>query len=689
MPYDEDKTKRGIMKWYNSVKTKLIGFFLLVSIVFLLSIVTAFSMMRDSVLKENASKETALMTSLILSDIRNRQTKAEEIVLSLASVSALLRQENDFNAKIIKLILGTNTKYMLNTVSGGIWLDDNLSDHRYGDSHIYFFDRDKKGTFRRVKDYAQRYNYRHLPFYRLAKKLKPKQTAWTEVYIDPVTKKRMITVIAPIFIEGRFHGVASLDLDIHTNISVMTKDNNRIYSDRDYFIMLDHLGNIITHSANVHINGSIANVNRCTDPKIKQLVSHIAPAMEHEYKGSSCYAVKRGYELHSDKGFLQEQKAGVKERICLMTNDPFLGGDSIIVIYHFPDTHWNIIIGIPKDKVLEGLDGFFFKILLITVLLTLLATVIGYFVLHRVFVRPIESINRQLTAAISENTLLACEDHGEIGMLVENLNTRTRNLEQAKARENREHELRLEQQEMLMQQSKMAMVGEMMDSVAHQWKQPLNALMLYSEMIRNDFEEGIVDKAYVEEYRRNLQVQIDHMVNTLDEFRSFFRPNKERESFKLIEVVNSALFLAKDDILKNRILVKVERKDDIEIYGYPNEFKHLILNIINNAKDAFVENEVKQRLITINLVASELGDRLEICDNAGGIPESVIDTIFEANVTTKEDGKGTGIGLYMSQQIAQKHQAKITVENRNGGACFIVTFNYDLKKRPLSRKDIR
>ncbi len=302
-------------------------------------------------------------------------------------------------------------------------------------------------------------------------------------------------------------------------------------------------------------------------------------------------------------------------------------------------------------------------------------TLVGYFILRHLFVHPIESISRQLQASASEDTLIECSDKGEIGTLVSNLNRRTTNLMHSRERVSKEYRLRRTQEEMLMQQSKMAMVGEMMDSVAHQWKQPLNALTLYSELIRNDFEEGSVDQAYIEKFRKDIQTQIDHMVNTLDEFRSFFRPNKEKRAFNLLDVVNSALFLAKDDILKNRILVKIEREDEIIVEGFENEFKHLILNIINNAKDAFIENNIQQRLIRIRLIASQRGDRLEIEDNAGGIPEEVIEKIFEPNVTTKEEGKGTGIGLYMSRQIAQKHRAKLTAENREQGACFTVTFN--------------
>ena len=314
------------------------------------------------------------------------------------------------------------------------------------------------------------------------------------------------------------------------------------------------------------------------------------------------------------------------------------------------------------------------EILFHVIILTLTATLISYFMLKYIFINPVEQLNAQLQH-IPNETLITFKGEGELKLLVDGFNRHTKNLIEAKARENKEYQLRKVHEEMLIQQSKMALMGEMMDSVAHQWKQPLNALTLYSELIRNDFEEGNVDQTYIEKFRKDIQLQIDHMVNTLDEFRSFFRPDKEKQPFKLIDVLNSALFLAKDDILKHHILVKIEQQDEIVIEGFPNEFKHLILNIINNAKDAFIERDIKQRLILIRLIKSEEKTQLEIEDNAGGIPDEVIDTLFEANVTTKEEGKGTGIGLYMSQKIAQKHQAKLWVENRKRGACFIVTFS--------------
>lgn len=228
------------------------------------------------------------------------------------------------------------------------------------------------------------------------------------------------------------------------------------------------------------------------------------------------------------------------------------------------------------------------------------------------------------------------------------------------------------QEKILQQQSKMAAMAEMMDAVAHQWKQPLNSLKLYSDLLKGDYENGMIDENYIVQFCDDTHMQISHMVDTLDEFRTFFRPNKVNIDFDLIDVINSVLVLTKDELLKHHIKVKIEHKANIKLYGSDNEFKHLILNIINNAKDAFLDTHIKNKQIMIRLLDTEQGKLLEIEDNAGGISEKVLPHIFKANVTSKSEGKGTGIGLYMSYQIAEKHAATLCARNQNEGACFSI-----------------
>ncbi len=231
---------------------------------------------------------------------------------------------------------------------------------------------------------------------------------------------------------------------------------------------------------------------------------------------------------------------------------------------------------------------------------------------------------------------------------------------------------RKENEKILMQQSKMAAMGEMIDAVAHQWKQPLNIISMKMMMLELDFDVGEVDKNYIKVINGEVKTQIDHMINTLDEFRNFLRPNKRLKEFSVNKMINSVLLLTKDELLKNKIETKFLNDIDFNILGVENEFKHIILNIISNSKDAFAEKNVKDRLITFKNYETNSHFIVEIEDNAGGIPENVIGEIFKPNVTTKAEGKGTGIGLYMSLQIAQKHNGDILVENTQNGAKFMI-----------------
>jgi len=230
---------------------------------------------------------------------------------------------------------------------------------------------------------------------------------------------------------------------------------------------------------------------------------------------------------------------------------------------------------------------------------------------------------------------------------------------------------RKEQEKVLIQQSKLAAMGEMMDAVAHQWSQPLTLIGLRTNLLVPDYEHDEVDLEYLKDFEKNISLQIQHMVETLSEFRTFFRPNKETEEFDLKTMIEEALNLMKDELIKNMITVTIADNDSFKVSGVKNEMKHLVLNLINNAKDAFNENNIKDRNIKINIEKNEHSKRLEVIDNAGGIPENVMEDIFKANITTKEEGKGTGIGLYMSSQIAEKHNGTLSVSNTDNGAKFV------------------
>jgi len=238
------------------------------------------------------------------------------------------------------------------------------------------------------------------------------------------------------------------------------------------------------------------------------------------------------------------------------------------------------------------------------------------------------------------------------------------------------HEKDVQKDKMLEQQSKMAAMGEMMDAVAHQWKQPLNSLSMISDMLKDDFTKGIVDSKYIDEITQTTQNQIKHMLSTLSEFRTFFRPTKDNviTPFHLQNCIESVQILMKDELIVHNITLYIDIEEDLKVSAEENEVKHLFINLISNSIDAFEEIKKLSRHIYIRAYNENSKIYIEVEDNAGGIPTNVIDDIFKPNITTKKEGKGTGIGLYMSSQIVQKYHGSINVHNSNMGAFFTIQF---------------
>jgi len=227
-----------------------------------------------------------------------------------------------------------------------------------------------------------------------------------------------------------------------------------------------------------------------------------------------------------------------------------------------------------------------------------------------------------------------------------------------------------ERDELLAQQSKLASMGEMIGAIAHQWRQPLNELSINIQNLDDDYEDGLIDKEFIDEFIKSNKEVIAFMSNTIDDFRNFFRVDKTKELFSIRDAINQTVSIQGAQLKSHNIELIIEG-EDFNINGYKSEFQQVVLNIINNAKDALISNSVKDAKIEIRLS----GKTVSIQDNAGGIPSDVKDRIFEPYFTTKEQGSGTGMGLYMSSIIIRDNMdGVLEVENIDGGARFKIGF---------------
>jgi len=221
---------------------------------------------------------------------------------------------------------------------------------------------------------------------------------------------------------------------------------------------------------------------------------------------------------------------------------------------------------------------------------------------------------------------------------------------------------------LLIQQSKMAAMGEMIGAIAHQWRQPLNALGISIQTLLYEYKAQNVNEEFINDFISKNKQLIMFMSKTIDDFRNFFRMDKEKKDFFVKRSIQSVVQLISAQLENHNISLEISG-DDFSCFGYENEFRQVILNILTNAKDILVEKEVKDKKIKIEIKDKQI----LIQDNAGGIDKSIINRVFEPYFTTKEDGKGTGIGLYMAKVIIEENMGgKIYVQNIEHGALFIV-----------------
>ncbi len=270
--------------------------------------------------------------------------------------------------------------------------------------------------------------------------------------------------------------------------------------------------------------------------------------------------------------------------------------------------------------------------------------------------KELEELNTSLEKRVEEKTL-------ELKELNETLEKRVK----------QEISKNEEKQKIMFWQSRLASLGEMLANIAHQWRQPLTELSLTTFTLKKAALNGDaigVKKLYDES--KNI---IKNMSNTIEDFTNFFKPDKEKQRFKVAGSIEEAIHILENLIAQEMIAVKTDF-EDLEVLGITNELSQVIVNLIKNARDAFVHNSILIREINISVKEENSNGKfaiIEIQDNAGGIQEKNTYKIFEPYFTTKHTSQGTGLGLFMSKMICENGlEGTIDVKTKKGTTTFII-----------------
>lgn len=231
------------------------------------------------------------------------------------------------------------------------------------------------------------------------------------------------------------------------------------------------------------------------------------------------------------------------------------------------------------------------------------------------------------------------------------------------------------QEKILMQQAKMAEIGSMVESIAHQWRQPLNILGL--SMTRLSINMSLGNQTDTTKVIEIVEQQIDYMSQTIDDFRNFFKQDRLQTIVNVYHLISEVETLIGPLLASKKIVFIKDIDPTVEILVYHNELKQVLINIVNNAREAIEQTKSKKRQIMVTCINDKQHCTISIEDSGGGVPHYIIDKIFDPYFTTKFESQGTGIGLYMAKMIIEKHcLGKLSIYNTINGACFEIRLSH-------------
>lgn len=507
-----------------------------------------------------------------------------------------------------------------------------------------------------------------------------RKVVWTEAYLDPAGLGWMISAIAPVYKGDFLEGVVGIDVTIENLINNMLSIKLPYKSSS---MLLDKDGNILAMSEDLEpILG------------LKELKSHDynAPIEATISKPKDFNIFENNNSLSRHLSHIVEQKSNVSD---------FQDGkyQMLITQNNIDETGWKFILLIDKDSLLASTIALKQKTNQIGYIALVL---MGFFyiIFFMIIVRRARASSEQILTPLS-NLIKATHDLKEkisvreikhcniveIDTLLDNFALMSVELQGLYESMEKKIEdgvvANMEAQKVMIYQSRLAQMGEMISMIAHQWRQPLGSISTVTASIRLkqslkkfdlETENGRIEQvAFLDTAIGKIENYIQFLTTTIDDFRNFFKPDQEQEKTTLYDIIDGALKLIGKSLEVNRIILHVEDNSQNTFLTYDKKVIQVLINILKNAQDAILERKVEEGTIWIRTREDGASFVIEVEDNAGGIPLDIIGKIFDPYFSTKSEKNGTGLGLYMSKTIIEEHcHGFLKAENCNKGIKFTI-----------------
>jgi len=461
----------------------------------------------------------------------------------------------------------------------------------------------------------------------------------SEVFVGRrVLFEPIFTISAPLVEEGRLLGYGSGAVSMEHLQSLLTQAQG---ADPPYLTLVDIHNNVVT----------------TTDPDLRPLMPWSEP------RGARIQPIENGVML---------RVPAVRRNISVMET---WKGARYFTKTPIRGTEWTLLAELPAGPLqqrafnlaiwsLVALGGLFLLVLAVS---TIVAQALSGATVR------LATFSEDLPTRIESGEHLAWPDSRfqEISQLTSHFRTTSLALGERINQLKTETERRVEIERALIHQSRLAAMGEMIGHIAHQWRQPLNSLSMLLANLRERIQQKDLDAESLEQAFAKGDLLIGKMSSTVSDFRNFFSPDKAMTVFSALQQVRAALGLMEASLRAGDVSVTVEAAADVRLFGFPNEYSQVLLNLLANARQAMDESGASTRLITIRLTEAEGYGALSVADSGGGIPADILGRIFEPYFSTR--ASGTGIGLYMCRQIIEGNMGgRIAVRNVGDGAEFTI-----------------
>lgn len=517
-----------------------------------------------------------------------------------------------------------------------------------------------------------------------------KKIVWTDAYLDPAGLGWMISAIAPVYKGDFLEGVVGVDITIDQLISNILSLRLPY---RSMSLLVDEQGHMLGMSQALE-----------SYLGIHELTSHA-----YDAPVENTISKPKDFNLFDNKtnvlaSFLTKM---VKENTPL---DEFRYADTDFLITQNPisQTGWKLILLLDKDSLLKrgkdlkaktdfiGYIALGFMALFYLVFLFILISRAQRFSAQ--ILTPLHELI-QATRSLKDKlvtTKLPHSDIIELNTLLDNFSAMShelQNLYDSMDKKIKEGILEnMETQKMMIYQSRLAQMGEMISMIAHQWRQPLGAISTVTASIKlkqslkkfdlTTQEGRIAQDEFLTTAIDKIENYIQFLTNTIDDFRNFFKPDQRHEKSSLAHIIEKTLRIIGKSLDVHKIAVEIDNRSTREFITYEAQVTQVLINILKNAQDVLLDKKIENATIRLNAYEEKEFFVIEIEDNAGGIPEAIISKVFDPYFSTKAEKNGTGLGLYMSKTIIEEHcHGILSVCNTERGAKFSVKIRgeYDVR----------